>query len=110
MFDLHQIGVALQFVFGGDYPPPGDGLKFHQAAARAVVVYLAGLAIIRLGKSRSIGRITPLDALLGFVLGSLLGRGITGHASISGTMAAERGADCDPLGTHAAGVSVALVR
>src|SRR6185436_8196574 len=38
-------------------------------------------------KSRSIGRMTPLDALLGFVLGSLLGRGITGHASISGTIA-----------------------
>jgi uncharacterized membrane protein YcaP (DUF421 family) len=52
------------------------------------VVYLAGLAIIRVGKSRSIGRMTPLDALLGFVLGSVLGRGITGHASLSGTVAA----------------------
>lgn len=30
---------------------------------------------------------TPIDVLLGFVLGSLLSRGITGHASISGTVA-----------------------
>jgi uncharacterized membrane protein YcaP (DUF421 family) len=82
---VSQLGVCLHFVFGGDFPD--DPLKLHQVMGRAVVVYLAGLALIRLGKSRSIGRMTPLDVLLGFVLGSLLSRGITGHASISGTAA-----------------------
>jgi len=82
---LTQFGQWLHFVFGGDVPD--DPVKVHQAVARAVVVYLAGLAVIRLGKSRSIGKMTPLDILLGFVLGSLLGRGITGHASLSATVA-----------------------
>lgn len=79
-----QMGIWLHWIFGGDFPD--YPIKVHQVMARAVVVYLAGLAIIRLGKSRSIGRMTPLDVLLGFVLGSLLSRGITGHASISGTV------------------------
>jgi uncharacterized membrane protein YcaP (DUF421 family) len=73
-------------VFGGDYPV--DPLKLHQIVARAAVVFLAGLAIVRMGKSRLIGRVTALDVLLGFMLGSLLSRGITGNASISGTAAA----------------------
>jgi uncharacterized membrane protein YcaP (DUF421 family) len=73
-------------VFGGDYPV--DPLKLHQVAARAAAVFVIGLAIVRLGKSRLIGRVTALDVILGFILGSLLSRGITGHASISGTAAA----------------------
>jgi len=78
-------GIVLE-IFGGDYPV--DPLKLHQIAARAVVVFLAGLAIVRLGKSRLIGRVTALDVIVGVTLGSLLGRGITGHASISGTAVA----------------------
>ena len=80
---------ALKFLFGGDFPPadPPQHLAVHQAMARGVFIYLVVLAIIRLGKSRSIGRISPLDVLLGFILGSLVSRGITGHASLSGTAA-----------------------
>jgi uncharacterized membrane protein YcaP (DUF421 family) len=85
MSAFHQLGSLFHDTFGGDFPD--EPLKIHQVMARAVVVYLAGIAIIRLGKSRSIGRITPLDVILGFVLGSLLSRGITGHASLSGTAA-----------------------
>src|SRR5262245_63885865 len=83
---LEQAGALLHYTFGGDFPD--DPIRMHQAMARAVLVYLAVLAIIRIGKSRSIGRITPLDVLLGFILGSLVSRGITGHASLSGTIAA----------------------
>ena len=83
MIDLYQFGRALHFIFGGDFPD--DPLLLHQAMTRGVLIYLVVLAIIRLGKSRSIGRISPLDVLLGFILGSLVSRGITGHASLSGT-------------------------
>jgi uncharacterized membrane protein YcaP (DUF421 family) len=81
----HEIGVWLHNLLGGDIPE--DPLQVHQVMARAVVVYVVGLAIVRIGKGRSIGRMTPLDVILGFVLGSLLSRGITGHASLSGTAA-----------------------
>ena len=73
-------------LLGGDYP--ADPLKLHQIAARATIIFLLGLAIVRLGKSRLIARVTALDIILGFILGSLLSRGITGHASISGTLVA----------------------
>jgi uncharacterized membrane protein YcaP (DUF421 family) len=83
---LHDVGNWLTYIFGGDFPP--DPLLLHQAAARGVLIYLIGLVIVRIGKSRLIGRITALDVILGFILGSLLSRGMTGHASISGTSAA----------------------
>src|SRR3954453_17081394 len=54
-----KFGEWLHFVFSGDVPD--EPLKLHHAMARAVVVYLAGLVVIRLGKSRSIGKMTPLD-------------------------------------------------
>jgi uncharacterized membrane protein YcaP (DUF421 family) len=76
---------TLEFVFGGDVPK--QPLLLHQCAARAVVVYLIGIALLRIGKSRIISRVTTVDVLLGFILGSLLSRGITGHASLSGTAA-----------------------
>jgi uncharacterized membrane protein YcaP (DUF421 family) len=77
---------AVGTIFGGDTP------QFHlsplQVAARAAAVYIIGLAIVRLGKSRLISRATPLDVILGFILGSLLSRGITGHAAMSDTIVA----------------------
>jgi uncharacterized membrane protein YcaP (DUF421 family) len=73
-------------IFGGDRPE--FPLTTMQLAARAGLVYLAGLAIVRLGKSRLISRATPLDVILGFILGSLLSRGITGHAALSDTFLA----------------------
>jgi len=76
----------LTAIFGSD--DPAEHLKLYQIAARAIVVFFVGLAIVRLGKSRLIGRVTALDVILGFMLGSLLSRGITGHASISGTAVA----------------------
>src|SRR3954454_17874279 len=85
MSPLERLADTLHQIFGGDFPD--DPLKIHQAMARAVVIYIAVLALIRLGKSRSIGRITPIDVLLGFILGSLASRGVTGHASLSGTCA-----------------------
>jgi uncharacterized membrane protein YcaP (DUF421 family) len=57
-------------------------------ALKAVVVYTVGLILVRIGKSRLISRASPLDVLLGFILGSLLSRGITGSASITGTTVA----------------------
>jgi uncharacterized membrane protein YcaP (DUF421 family) len=80
---LGNIGNLVETVFGGDYPK--DELELYQVAARAIVVYIVGVAIVRVGKSRSIARTTTLDVILAFILGSLLSRGITGHASLSGT-------------------------
>ena len=83
---VQELGTILQQAFGGDVPI--EPLSVYQVAARAALVYLAGLIVVRIGKSRLISRTTSLDVILGFILGSLLSRGITGHASISGTIIA----------------------
>lgn len=73
----------MHFLFGGD--AWDETISPTQVAARAVAVYVIGLALVRMGKSRLISRATPLDVIVGFILGSVLSRGITGHASISDT-------------------------
>ena len=83
---LQRIGELFQFVFGADLP--ADPLLLHQVAARAILVFLVGLAIVRIGKSRLISRTTSVDVILGFMLGSILSRGITGNASLSATFVA----------------------
>ena len=57
-----------------------DALGFEHMVARAVVIYVAGLVIIRFGKNRLLGRTTAFDIVLAFILGSLLSRAINGSA------------------------------
>lgn len=83
MSEANSVLDWLTFVFGADTPV--QPLNWGQAAARAVVVYVIGVALIRIGKSRMLSRLSAADVLTGLVLGSLLSRGITGSASISGT-------------------------
>jgi uncharacterized membrane protein YcaP (DUF421 family) len=83
---IERAGAVLEQIFGGDTPEPP--LQLYQIAARAIVVYLIGLMIVRIGKSRVVARITAIDIINAFILGSLLSRGITGSASISGTTVA----------------------
>ena len=78
--------AALTEWFGGDSPE--KPLSLAQMAARAGVVYMMGLLLVRIGKSRFHGRPSAIDMVLGFVLGSLLSRAITGSASVSGTFVA----------------------
>src|SRR5262249_39254510 len=83
---MNDWSSIVSLVFGGDTPKMP--LATGQIIARAAIVYIAGVAIIRVGKSRLLSRATPLDVILGFILGSLLSRGITGHAAISDTVIA----------------------
>lgn len=51
-----------------------------QMGARALLIYLITLAIIRLGKKRFMGQATAFDVIIGIVLGSIVSRAITGNA------------------------------
>jgi uncharacterized membrane protein YcaP (DUF421 family) len=77
---------CLSQLFGGD--SPASPLRWYQIALRGAFVYLVGLVLVRLGKSRLLSKATPLDVILAFVLGSVLSRGINGTASLSGTVVA----------------------
>ena len=49
-----------------------------QMLLRGIAVYFAALLMVRIGKRRFLGRYTSFDILLGFVVGSLLARAISG--------------------------------
>ena len=48
--------------------------------ARAVVVYVVTVLMVRLGKKRFMGQSTAFDVILGIMLGSVVSRAITGNA------------------------------
>lgn len=73
-------------LFGGDAPQ--DSMRLVQVGLRAALVYLLALALVRLGKSRFMSQASAIDVVVVLVLGSILGRGVTGSASISATIVA----------------------
>lgn len=59
-----------------------------QVSLRAIVIYLGGLAILRIGENRFLGKFTAFDIILGFVLGGILSRAINGSGSLFPTLIA----------------------
>lgn len=55
---------------------------------RALIIYAGGLILIRISEKRFLGRESPFDLLLSFILGSTLSRGINGSSSIADALAA----------------------
>lgn len=53
-----------------------------QVSLRAFVIYLGGLAILRIGENRFLGKFTAFDIILGFVLGSILSRAVNGSGPL----------------------------
>ncbi len=53
-----------------------------QMIPRTVVVYVVALLLIRIGKRRFLGGYTTFDILLGFVVGSIMSRAITGAITL----------------------------
>jgi uncharacterized membrane protein YcaP (DUF421 family) len=63
-------------------------LTILQMSARALVVYAATLAIVRIGKKRFMARASAFDVIVGIVLGSVVSRAITGNAPLAPALAA----------------------
>ena len=63
-------------------------INVAQMAARAAVVYVVTVAIVRLGKKRFMGRATAFDVILGIMLGSIVSRAVTGNAPFLPALAA----------------------
>lgn len=82
--DLGPIANLLAGVLGKDSPSPD--FTPCQIAIRCSVIYVAGLAMVRIGKSRLLSKSTPLDMILAIILGSVLGRGIVGSAPLWSTL------------------------
>lgn len=81
--------AAIRDLLAIDVPP--TEMDAGQVIARAVVIYLAGLIILRVGQHRFLGKNTAFDIVLGFVLGSMLSRAVNGSAALMPTIAAAAG-------------------
>jgi uncharacterized membrane protein YcaP (DUF421 family) len=61
-------------------------LTFLQISLRGVLVFAAALAIIRCGDRRFLSQKTAFDAVLGFILASMLARAVNGTAAFFPTL------------------------
>ena len=52
-------------------------ISILQILARCVVIYVFGIALVRIGKKRFIGKIAAFDTIIAIMIGSLLSRAIT---------------------------------
>jgi uncharacterized membrane protein YcaP (DUF421 family) len=61
-------------------------LTFVQISLRGIIVFVATLAMVRLGHKRSLSHKTPFDAVLLVILASVLSRAINGSAAFFATI------------------------
>ena len=81
---MHTLWEGLRWALGVDTDPRAYNVL--QVSLRTLLVYLVGLLLIRLGRNRLLGRQSSFDIVLGFVLGSVLSRAITGTAHLLVTL------------------------
>lgn len=74
MFEAIYQFVSDLLALGAD----PKSFEVHNIIARAFIVYLIGVLLVRLGKKRFIGKNTAFDAILGFMLGTILTSAIIG--------------------------------
>ena len=61
-------------------------LTFVQISLRGVIVFVAALIIVRCGDRRFLSQKTAFDAVLGFILASMLARAVNGTAAFFPTL------------------------
>lgn len=72
------LGLGLQ---------PKD-LTFFQTSLRAVIVFITALIMVRMASKRFLAKMTAFDAILGFILASMLARAVNGSAGFFPTLGA----------------------
>jgi uncharacterized membrane protein YcaP (DUF421 family) len=75
--------VNLAQIFG-----PTGHITWSQECARAVLVFLYGLAMVRLAGRRIFGKWAALDIIVSMIAGSNLSRAITGTVDLWGSLIA----------------------
>jgi uncharacterized membrane protein YcaP (DUF421 family) len=83
---MHSILEATNSILGLNVAP--QDLTLLQISARGVVVFIAALVMVRLGDKRFLSKKTAFDAILGFILASMLARAVNGTVSFFPTLGA----------------------
>ncbi|MBA2379244.1 MAG: DUF421 domain-containing protein [Blastocatellia bacterium] len=78
---MESIWDSFVWLIGGGGQEYKD-ISAGQVAARAAIIYVIALVLIKIGKRRFMGDYSAFDILLGFIVGSIMGRGLTGAISL----------------------------
>src|ERR1700760_1805576 len=81
---MNSISNFFDVLLGLNLQP--KDLTFIQISLRGVIVFVATLAMVRLGHKRSLARKSAFDAVLIVILASVLARAINGSAPFLGTI------------------------
>lgn len=79
----NMLQVSLEDIFG-----PIGSVSTWQECARALLVFVYGLFLVRIAGRRVFGKWAALDIIVSIVVGSNLSRALTGSAALTGTLAA----------------------
>ncbi len=74
LWDVFSSGIGMNEI--------NPVMSTWQMIPRTIVVYVVGLLLIRIGKRRFLGGYTTFDILLGFIVGSVMSRAITGAITL----------------------------
>jgi uncharacterized membrane protein YcaP (DUF421 family) len=83
-----RIGVEVMELFQQLIGTDSDALAWYQAVLRSLIVYIAALAMVRIGEKRFMGKNTAFDVILGVILGSVVSRAINSNDTILPTLLA----------------------
>ncbi|MBN8421324.1 MAG: DUF421 domain-containing protein [Verrucomicrobia bacterium] len=78
--------TQLNDLFGLDRS--AQELEFRQMLPRALVVFISGIVMVRMADKRSFAKKSAFDVLLILILGSIMGRSITGSERLFPTIGA----------------------
>lgn len=81
---IQDIGEGIVGLLGLE----ADTLTIPQMSLRAFIVYLVGLAMVRVGEKRFLGKSTAFDVILSIVIGSVLGGAVTGSPTFFANLVA----------------------
>lgn len=77
---LASVGDLLIWLIGAEQDI--SELTIIQMITRTIIVYGIALILIRIGKRRFLGGFSAFDILMGFVIGSIMSRTITGRENL----------------------------
>lgn len=63
-------------------------ITWYQAVLRTVIVYIATIAMVRIGEKRFLGKHTAFDVIVGFILGSMISSAINSPVPFWSTLLA----------------------
>jgi uncharacterized membrane protein YcaP (DUF421 family) len=81
---IHEIQSGVSWWLGLD----ADQLNTRHMLLRALIVYIATIAMVRIGEKRFLGKSTAFDVILGIILGSVVSRAINSSPEFFPTLAA----------------------